>query len=134
LFLERKAERCAAVLTAIVAAPPGGVLVHCVGGRDRTGLIVLLVLAAVGAAPQDIVADYELSNVRLPELWSARGEPDQRLRIAAIFARRQTTAGALLLELLDGLDVSGLLGADAAESLRRRLVAPPSLLRFVSGK
>lgn len=37
-FLEHKAERCAAVITAIGDAPPGGVLFHCAGGRDRTYL------------------------------------------------------------------------------------------------
>jgi hypothetical protein len=38
-------ERAVAALTAIVSAPPGGVLFHCMGGRDRTGLIAMLLLA-----------------------------------------------------------------------------------------
>ena len=51
-FLERKPERCAAALAAIARARPGGVLFHCVGGRDRTGLVSLLALALAGVAPR----------------------------------------------------------------------------------
>ena len=49
------------MLTAIAYARPGGVLFHCMGGRDRTGMITMLVLGLVGVAPEDIAADYELS-------------------------------------------------------------------------
>ena len=42
VFLERKPERCAAVIKAIAHTDPGGVLFHCGAGRDRTGLITLL--------------------------------------------------------------------------------------------
>ena len=48
-FLERKPERCVAAVAAVADAPPGGVLVHCGIGRDRTGLVALLLLALVGS-------------------------------------------------------------------------------------
>jgi protein-tyrosine phosphatase len=67
-FLEHKAERCAAAVAAVADARPGGVLVHCTIGRDRTGLVSLLLLALVGVAPADIADDYELSNPRLEPL------------------------------------------------------------------
>jgi protein tyrosine/serine phosphatase len=51
-------ERAAAVLDAIATAPPGAVLFHCESGRDRTGLIALLLLAAADVEPEDIVTDY----------------------------------------------------------------------------
>lgn len=39
----------------------GAVLVHCSGGRDRTGMVVAMLLALVGV-PADIIADdYELA-------------------------------------------------------------------------
>src|SRR3954453_6322916 len=41
-FLERKADRAAAAVEAVARAAPGGVLVHCGGGRDRAGLVSLL--------------------------------------------------------------------------------------------
>jgi protein-tyrosine phosphatase len=37
LMVDAGRERLAAVLTAIAEAPPGGVVVHCHAGRDRTG-------------------------------------------------------------------------------------------------
>jgi protein-tyrosine phosphatase len=45
--LARYPERSRAVLEAIAGAPPGGVLFHCMGGRDRTGMIAMLVLSRV---------------------------------------------------------------------------------------
>jgi protein tyrosine/serine phosphatase len=51
-------QRAAAALSAIVSAPPGGVLFHCMGGRDRTGMISMLLLSAVGVEPDAIVDDY----------------------------------------------------------------------------
>ncbi len=58
--LERMPERSAAVLTAIARARPGGVVFHCVGGRDRTGQIAILVLALAVVGSEEIVADYGL--------------------------------------------------------------------------
>jgi protein-tyrosine phosphatase len=126
-FLERKPERCAAAVAAIARAEPGGVLFHCGGGRDRTGLVALLVLALVGVAPEEIAADYELSNLRLPAFWAARGMDDQRAEIDGILARKETTARALILELLASLDVeaylrSAGLGGDDLGALRARIV------------
>ena len=57
-FLERKADRCAAVISALAAAP-GGVIYHCGAGRDRTGLITLLLLSLAGVEPNAIADDYE---------------------------------------------------------------------------
>jgi len=59
------ADRSAAVLGAIAGAAPGGGVFHCVGGRDRTGQIAILLLALAGVDAERIVADYELSDVRL---------------------------------------------------------------------
>jgi protein-tyrosine phosphatase len=59
--LERWPERHAAAITAIARAKPGGVLFHCRRGHDRTGIIAMLLLALAGVAPDDIIADYELS-------------------------------------------------------------------------
>ncbi len=82
-FLDRKAERCAAALAAIAQAAPGGVVFHCGIGRDRTGLISLLLLALVGVEPEEIAADYELSNARLGPAWAVRGEKEHAAKAAA---------------------------------------------------
>jgi protein-tyrosine phosphatase len=51
----------------------GPVLVHCVAGKDRTGLVVALIQAAIGVTVDSMVAEYALSDV-----------PSQRRRAAMI--------------------------------------------------
>jgi protein-tyrosine phosphatase len=61
-------ERGAQIAAAIRAlARPGGLpaLVHCSAGKDRTGIVVALALAAVGVPDQIIAADYALSSLYL---------------------------------------------------------------------
>ena len=66
-FLERYRDRFAQVFEAIAHAPEGRVVVHCMGGKDRTGLIVALALRLSGWSVDDIVADYALSEANLSE-------------------------------------------------------------------
>lgn len=71
--LERFPERNARAIAAVAQAEPGGVLLHCVGGKDRAGQIAMLVLALVGAAPDEIAADYVLSGDDQAEFLASRG-------------------------------------------------------------
>ena len=126
--LERMPDRSAAVLRTIARAGPGGVAFHCVGGRDRTGQITILLLALAGASADQIVADYERSDERLAPMWAANGGPDEASVNAEFLAERHTTAAELILALLDTVDLPATLGTagltDAdAEALRARLVA-----------
>jgi hypothetical protein len=120
--LERMPERSAAVLRAIAHAPPGGVAFHCVGGRDRTGQISILLLALVGAEPEAIVSDYE----RTDEHLARRPEPNLSARAAAYLAQQQTSAAAEIVSLLEwpglvlALERGGLAPADS-RALRARL-------------
>lgn len=66
--LERWPKRTAAAFAAIARAGPGGVVIHCGLGRDRTGLVVMLLLALARVTPDEIAADYEMSAGRLPPL------------------------------------------------------------------
>ena len=56
--LARYPGKFAAVFTAIADAE-GGVLVHCAGGRDRTGLVVSMLLALNGVEEEAIADHYE---------------------------------------------------------------------------
>jgi protein-tyrosine phosphatase len=112
--LERFPERSARVVAAVANAEPGGVLVHCVGGRDRTGQISMLLLALVGVAPEAIAADYDRSGPPEPE-------------VEALLRDRGTTAADLLLATLADLDVAAHLRhagltAEHVAGLRERLV------------
>jgi protein tyrosine/serine phosphatase len=125
--LRRMPQRSAAVLHAIAAAPPGGVAFHCVGGRDRSGQVAILLLHLAGVPSDEIIADYELSDPNLTPLWRARGEPDQAVINAAFLADRDTTVAELINGLLTELDLEqtlrqgGLTDADQ-RALRARLL------------
>jgi len=111
--LARFPQRSLAVLAAIAEAPPGGVLFHCMGGRDRTGMIAMLVLALVGVPHEDIAADYELG---------AGAHPDAEA-VTAGLTRAGTTARAELLRTLEQLELDTLVGPEIRDALRARLLA-----------
>jgi protein-tyrosine phosphatase len=128
-FLERFPERCAAAVAAVAQARPGGVLIHCRVGRDRTGLVALLLLALAGVAPEAIAADYEMSGQCLPGFFAQRGEADEGPIIERLLRRENTTARAAILRTLEGFDVdsylrSGGLTEDDCAAVRARLLAP----------
>lgn len=126
-FLERKAERCAAVVTALAQAGPGGVLFHCGAGRDRTGLVALLLLSLADVGADAIADDYELSTTELVPLFTAMGHRDQGPVIEAMLSERGLTLRDTVLDALRGLDVHAyLLEAGVREEdlavLRKRLL------------
>jgi hypothetical protein len=55
-----------AEVAGIVADADAPCLVHCAAGKDRTGVVVAILLAAVGVGRADIVADYERSAANRP--------------------------------------------------------------------
>ncbi|MFE9427833.1 tyrosine-protein phosphatase [Kitasatospora sp. NPDC006697] len=58
----------------VIAQSDGPVVFHCQSGKDRTGLIALLVLTLLGVGEEDIVADYALTESatdRLVAEWQA---------------------------------------------------------------
>ena len=58
----------AAIVAAIAEAEPGGVLIHCHAGKDRTGLVVALLLSLVGVTDEDVADDYALTTTSLEGL------------------------------------------------------------------
>ena len=130
-FLDAKPERCAAALEAVANAGSGGVLVHCAGGRDRAGLISLLLLALVRVVPDAIVEDYEASTERLRSLYEQLGFGDVAGRVAARMARHGTTVRRAVLDTLASLDLEATLraaglGDGELAALRARLLEPAS--------
>ena len=88
--LEEHRPRFAEAVAAVADAGPGGVLVHCVGGKDRTGLVSALLLRLAGVGVADAAADYALSAGNLEARhaqWIAEAaddaERDRLRRIAA---------------------------------------------------
>lgn len=63
LLTESSAPLVAAVRVIASGAPT---LVHCTAGKDRTGMVVALALAAVDADREAVVADYALTASLIP--------------------------------------------------------------------
>ncbi len=61
-FLRRYAANFARAIVAVADAGEGAVVVHCAAGKDRTGLVVALLLRLAGVDPDAIAADYALSE------------------------------------------------------------------------
>lgn len=59
-----RALRLCATRSRVGALP---MLVHCIHGKDRTGIIVALILKLCGVSDEAIVRDYALSELRLRE-------------------------------------------------------------------
>ncbi|HEY4003116.1 MAG TPA: tyrosine-protein phosphatase [Candidatus Xenobia bacterium] len=121
--LQRYPAASAAVLTAIADAPAGGVLFHCVSGRDRTGMIAMLVLTLAGVSAQVIADDYQLSAANLPPLFARRGVPYDGPRIDALLAKEGTTLRQSIHETLQAFDIPVHLGLQIStvEAIARRL-------------
>jgi protein tyrosine/serine phosphatase len=97
IYLERFKDNVAAAVRALARAPEGGVVVHCAGGKDRTGLLTAFVLHVAGVPDEEIAADYALSEDRLRprhEGWFAAAESEEELERLRRIA--QTPAGSML--------------------------------------
>ncbi len=123
-MLEHWPRRCAQAVISVAEAPPGGVLICCGRGCDRTGLLAFLLLGLVGAEPQEIAADWDRSVEPLRPR-----DPDYEKRVKELLRREQTTVGEAIDPALSAFDLvvrlrdSGVTQHHLA-ALRLRLVEP----------
>ncbi|MFJ4209659.1 tyrosine-protein phosphatase [Paenarthrobacter sp. NPDC089675] len=106
-YLTLFGERIAEVFRAI-AESQGKVVVHCSAGRDRSGIIAIMLQRLAGVGDEDIVRGYELAARGINERHRTHGAPhahDPYLSdedLEALLARRRVA----LREFLGRLDVS----------------------------
>jgi protein-tyrosine phosphatase len=86
LDLEYGRPGVAAIVAAIADARAGGVLVHCHGGKDRTGLVTAVVLSFLGVSDDDIADDYAMTMLNLEPViieWldDQSSDPVERARL-----------------------------------------------------
>ena len=77
-YLHRRPDSIVGALEDVAAAE-GPVIVHCAAGKDRTGVVVALALAAVGVPRPVIIADYVATGERIAAIMA-------RLRSSATYA------------------------------------------------
>jgi protein tyrosine/serine phosphatase len=73
---QQGAANLALVLAWLAEDPTRPALVHCVAGKDRTGLVAAVVLGLLGVTDEDIAADYALSAAALVALRRRAEEQD----------------------------------------------------------
>jgi protein-tyrosine phosphatase len=103
-LLERRRPQFAEAIAAVADAPEGTVVVHCHGGKDRTGLVVALLLRLVGVDREAIGADYALSGHNLREstaAWVAAAEDDLERERRRRFGSAPAEAMVAVLEELE---------------------------------
>ena len=131
-FLERYRDRFGLALAAVAEAE-GGVVVHCMGGKDRTGLVSASLLRLAGVDVETIGADYALSAenlaVRSDEWVEAAENEAERAKREKL---RHTPAEAMVRVLrelehrygdVDSYLRAAGLSADHVQRLRERLAA-----------
>ena len=108
LYILALAERGAEIrqILTTIANAEGLVLFHCTAGKDRTGVIAALLLALVGVAREDIIADYALTKTQIAPLRDAilahaasRGE--DMVRFQALLECEPETMAAFLDHLAE---------------------------------
>jgi protein tyrosine/serine phosphatase len=135
-YVDHSAPAIVAVYRAL-AADGLPALVHCAAGKDRTGVVVALLLSALGVTNDAIVADYARTADAMPQVLQRLGTadsyaaqiskqaPDDVRTMApretmrdflAWLAREHGSAARLLLDL--GLE------PEALDLLRQRLLDP----------
>lgn len=103
-ILEKNRSHVARVLSAVAKARPGGVLIHCHAGKDRTGLIIAIILATLGVSNELIARDYSYSYYLLAKLrQQSLADPaltsDRRRYLAVLFSAKPETMLAVLAYL-----------------------------------
>lgn len=122
------AKHPAPVITAVRAiadAAPGCVVFHCAGGKDRTGLLALVLLTLAAATPEEIVGDYLLTYDRMKQRYDELGIRDQRAAVTELLASHGTTIEESLTSTIAALAMpdfflgNGLSEAELAALLAR---------------
>jgi len=73
-YLADRAENVVEAVRLLGAPGAGPALVHCAAGKDRTGVLLALVLDAVGVEREAVIADYALSAEHVEAMfrrWTA---------------------------------------------------------------
>jgi protein-tyrosine phosphatase len=134
-WLRELGPAVAAAMTAIAESDAAPILVHCHAGKDRTGVVVALVLLLAGVGVDAIADDYALSGVQLADMLARDRASAVKIGMDDVLAERLfTVRREAMVETVERIEsehrgtaeLLRSLGLEERriERLRRLLVAP----------
>jgi protein-tyrosine phosphatase len=78
-YLDDDTASIVGAVRAVAEAPDGAAVVHCRVGKDRTGIVIALILDALGVSVADIAQDYHLTAEPMRKLL-------ERLKASPVYA------------------------------------------------
>jgi protein tyrosine/serine phosphatase len=126
-------QHIAKAVAAVSDASPGGVVIHCHAGKERTGIVAALLLSLAGVPDETVAEDWTASDAYLQPLYEewlanekdpgvrtkrAEGFVTQAEHILDVLAYVRRTHGSL-----DDYLLAGGVTADQLGRVRRRLVS-----------
>ncbi|GAA1280772.1 tyrosine-protein phosphatase [Arthrobacter pascens] len=119
-------DRLAAVFKAVAAASPGGVVIHCSAGRDRSGMVAAMLQDLAGATDDHIVKSYQAAMRGINERHRtlATPHPHERYLDDEALSPLLASRGAVVLEFVRSLNTR--------EYLLRHGVTSPELEAILS--
>jgi protein-tyrosine phosphatase len=137
MMLERFGDRFVAVLEIIAAGDTQPVVFHCAAGKDRTGLVAMLLLGILGVDPEIIAADYAVTDARMPVLLERHRARAARGVTAEVAQQKWAVDAAAMRAVVDRLvaqhgSIEGYVRAhgiapDSLARLRESLLETPAL-------
>ncbi len=86
VVLDQNAHHLGDILRQLANPAHRPALIHCAVGKDRTGMVIALLLALLGVSEETIVADYTLSNRHHAAILAAM-QPDFRRAVVWAWIR-----------------------------------------------
>jgi protein-tyrosine phosphatase len=85
-MLANGGARFGEAITALASRDALPAVFHCAAGKDRTGLLAMLILGALGVEHEQIVADYALTNEAVVRMrnWIVANRPDRMEALDAV--------------------------------------------------
>jgi protein-tyrosine phosphatase len=105
MHLEAKTSVLGSVVRAAAAFAGRPTVVHCAAGKDRTGLVVTLLLSLAGVDPEAIVADYLASGPNMAVIMRRFGTwPRYAAHMASVAPELYQAHEHTVRGVLDALD------------------------------